>query len=122
VEDDRRVEIRSKAAILLAGAAAAAAVLRFFPPGEYPIYPFCLWHTITGWRCPGCGTTRAVAALLAGRWSDAVHHNALAVAFAPVMGAMFSMQCYSGLRYNRWLPRAYELKLRISRYRNSRAS
>jgi hypothetical protein len=96
------VEIRAKAAILGAGAAGLALVLRFFPPDQYPIYPICVWRAATGWRCPGCGSTHAIAALLAGRWSDAVHYNAMAVAVAPVMAAVFARNLYRAWRYNTW--------------------
>ena len=56
---------------------ALAILLRAFPPDHFSFYPSCPFHALTGFLCPGCGGTRALAALVAGRWSDAVHLNAL---------------------------------------------
>jgi hypothetical protein len=39
--------------------------------------PPCPWHALTGWACPGCGTTRAVVSLLHGRVGDALAFNPL---------------------------------------------
>jgi hypothetical protein len=48
-----------------------------FDPTQTPVYPVCSFHRLTGWNCPGCGATRAVYALLHGRWAVAWHDNAL---------------------------------------------
>ena len=87
---------------MAAAAGTLAALLRFFPPGQYPIYPICLWRAVTGWRCPGCGTTRALAALLAGQWPEALHYNALAAALAPAAALLAAVHFYHAMRYNRW--------------------
>jgi hypothetical protein len=39
----------------------------------------CLFHQWTGWQCPGCGSQRALHALLHGHVVDAVSQNALFV-------------------------------------------
>ncbi len=38
----------------------------------------CLFYTVTGLRCPGCGISRALAALLCGRFDRFVGYNPLA--------------------------------------------
>ena len=102
MEDDRRVEVRAQGGLLAGASAGLALLLRVCPPERYSIYPICLWRAVTGWRCPGCGTTRALAALLAGHWRDAIHYNAPAVAIAPLAALILAIECYSALRYNRW--------------------
>lgn len=42
----------------------------------------CPMRALTGIPCPGCGMTRAVSCLLAGRWSEAVRLNAFVVPLA----------------------------------------
>jgi|GEM_PF-1960791 len=43
----------------------------------------CLWKTLFGITCPGCGLTRAWAMLLRGRWHEAAGMNWL---IYPVVG------------------------------------
>lgn len=39
-------------------------------------WPFrCLFKTLTGWECPGCGSQRALHALLHGQLSQAIDFN-----------------------------------------------
>ena len=54
-------------------------VIYRFPPEEHAFYPQCLFHALTGWCCPGCGTLRAVHYLLHGQFTAAMHANALAM-------------------------------------------
>jgi hypothetical protein len=63
---------------------AAAAVLFWFPPERYGFYPRCPIFQATGLLCPGCGGTRALAALLHGHFAEAVRWNALVVGMAPL--------------------------------------
>ena len=68
----------------------------------YNFYPRCPFRAFTGYDCPGCGLTRALAALLAGDWHGAVHGNALVVGLAPALLAWTVLQVYSVVRWNRW--------------------
>jgi hypothetical protein len=112
VEDHGRLEItgvrrtlsspRARASLALLPAAMAAALLRLFPPWLYAIYPVCPIRALTGWRCPGCGSTRALAAMLSGRFADALHYNPLAVILWPVLAALALAELYSAMRWNRW--------------------
>jgi hypothetical protein len=61
----------------------AAAMLFQFPPAQYSFYPQCPIHQIFGILCPGCGTTQALAALLHGHLSQALHLNALTMLLMP---------------------------------------
>ena len=57
--------------------AAAAAIFIFEPP--------CLFLSLTGLQCPGCGSTRALKHLLRGELREAWRMNALFVAMLPVV-------------------------------------
>jgi hypothetical protein len=63
------------------------AVVFLFVPTRTPFYPQCAFHRLTGLNCPGCGATRAVYALLHGRWQAALHDNILFLLTALALGA-----------------------------------
>jgi hypothetical protein len=65
---------------LLAGGLLLCAALLLWPEGFFPACPIHLW---LGIECPGCGATRALAALLHGRWMEALRLNALFVLLLP---------------------------------------
>jgi len=74
----------------LAGLLAAAAVLYFFPPEKYRLYPRCLFYSMTGLQCPGCGGLRAAHHLLHGHFVAALQLNPLAVLLLPVVAVLFA--------------------------------
>ncbi len=81
--------------VLLAAALGLGAVLFFFDPAKHGFYPICLFHTLTGLNCPGCGATRAAYQLLHGHLLRALHDNALFVlmlAALAAQGAWFAVQ------------------------------
>jgi len=78
-----------KAALSLGLVLAALAILYFFAPGAKSIYPPCPFHLITGLHCPGCGTLRAMNALLHGHVLTAFGFNPLALLMLPVVGYFF---------------------------------
>ena len=57
--------------LLLAAVAAGALLIMKHTGGLIP----CLIHKLTGFRCPGCGNTRALAALTQGRFMDSLRLN-----------------------------------------------
>ncbi len=59
------------AAVLLA----LAAVYFFFDPNTEGVFPKCAFFVLTGWKCPGCGSQRALHALLHGDIAGAFHMN-----------------------------------------------
>lgn len=69
---------------------ALAALLRRFPPAQYSFYPQCPFHQATGLLCPGCGGTRALAALLHGDLRAAWQLNGLVVLLLPAVFAYFA--------------------------------
>jgi hypothetical protein len=69
---------------LLAAALLGCAVLLLCPPTRTNFYPACPIHLYLGLLCPGCGATRALAALLRGRVMEAMRLNALFVLLLPI--------------------------------------
>ena len=93
---------RVKANLLAAAMAAGAGVLYFFPPGEHSFYPQCPFYRLTHLYCPGCGATRALAALLHGRLLEAAHFNLFVVALAPIALGYFATWYWNTMKGNRW--------------------
>ena len=73
---------------LLLGGLAVVMVLFHFPPEEHRFYPRCLFHTVTGLQCPGCGGLRAAHHLLHGEIAAAFQLNPLLVGLSPVLAAV----------------------------------
>src|SRR5271170_328868 len=82
-----------RAAAPLAVIACAATILLLFPPGQYSFYPRCPIHELLQLQCPGCGATRALAALLRGHLAEAMRLNALMTLLLPVATA-YAIPCY----------------------------
>jgi hypothetical protein len=76
--------------------ALAATVLLFFPPTQYSFYPQCPIHELFHLQCPGCGATRALAALLRGHLAEAMRLNALVMMLLP-LAAAYGIACYRRL-------------------------
>jgi Protein of unknown function (DUF2752) len=76
--------------------AIAATILLRFPPAQYSFYPQCPIHELLDLQCPGCGATRAIAALLHGHLAEAMHRNALITLLLP-FAAAYGIVCYSRL-------------------------
>ncbi|MEZ3589757.1 MAG: DUF2752 domain-containing protein [Muribaculaceae bacterium] len=51
-------------------------------------FPRCPFLVLTGWRCPGCGSQRAVHALLHGDVAAAWRFNAALVAALPLIALL----------------------------------
>ncbi len=64
-------------------AGAGILVLFLFNPAESGFYPFCMFHRLTGFQCPGCGGLRAMHQLLHGHLSAAFQLNPLLVLAIP---------------------------------------
>ncbi len=60
-------------------------MLRIAPPTEASWYPECPIYRYLHVLCPGCGATRALAALLRGDLAGALGWNRLFVALLPLL-------------------------------------
>src|SRR5438067_7322505 len=82
------LSLRARRRLLLLAALAVPAglfLLYRFAPTEGSLYPRCVFHTVTGLHCPGCGTTRCLHALLHGQLRQAAAYNALALLALPFL-------------------------------------
>ena len=52
-------------------------------PSQSGFFPRCVFHELTGYKCPGCGTQRAVHALLHGDVAAALRYNAILLIAVP---------------------------------------
>ncbi|MBR1935649.1 MAG: DUF2752 domain-containing protein [Muribaculaceae bacterium] len=56
------------------------------PAGEASsFFPRCPMLQLTGYRCPGCGSQRAIHSLLTGDVSAAWHYNPLVIVVIPII-------------------------------------
>jgi hypothetical protein len=60
-------------------------VYSFFDPSNSNFFPKCPFLLLTGLKCPGCGSQRAIHALLKGDVIAAIRFNAMMVAFIPLI-------------------------------------
>ena len=63
--------------------------LYIFNPSESNFGVSCLFHSLTGFHCPGCGSSRALHQLLHGHLATAFGLNALMVLSLPFLGYSF---------------------------------
>ena len=86
----------------LAALVGGLAVVYSFSPAEYSFYPRCPVYFTTHWLCPGCGSTRALHALLHLDLRSALHYNALFTLLAPVLCLWLGFICYRTMRYDQF--------------------
>lgn len=84
----------SRRALVTAGLVAAAMLLAgyYLLGPESGVYPRCLFRQVTGLECPGCGSQRAIHALLHGRVAEAWSYNALLLVEIPLIGLLLAAQ------------------------------
>lgn len=70
----------------LVGVVGALALLFAFDPAQHAFFPKCVFYWTTGLFCPGCGSQRALHALLHGHLGAALGQNALVVLALPYLG------------------------------------
>ena len=73
------------AVAIAAAAAVFACVLFFFDPMTSAFYPRCPSKLLTGYDCPGCGTTRALHALVHLDFGAALRYNAALFVLGPLL-------------------------------------
>jgi hypothetical protein len=79
------------------------AFLYLYSPEATGWYPRCPFHCLTGLSCPGCGSLRALHAVLHGRLVKAFCCNPLLMACLPIIGAWLAVRVFGALALNRAL-------------------
>lgn len=98
---------RAQALAASSGGLLFAALIYTYSPTVTSLYPRCLLHAVTGLYCPGCGSLRAMHALLHGRIREAVDWNVWLVVILPILAGYLLAQLYSAVRHDRyWVSRA----------------
>lgn len=69
--------------LVLAGITFLTTLYALVDPAESAWMPKCLFHLATGYDCPGCGSQRALHALLSGDFAGAFHANAFLFLLVP---------------------------------------
>lgn len=89
---------------------------RFDPTGS-PYFPKCPFRLLTGLKCPGCGSQRAIHALLHGNLTGALKANPLFVIALPYLALWPVLEILAATRNSdtskRWLSTLYGSKAAI---------
>lgn len=84
-------------ALILLGIGALYTLLTYFTNFGIP----CLFYTITGLQCPGCGISRMFLALFQLDFAAAFHYNAAVLCLLPLFILVGVRKIYLYIRYNR---------------------
>lgn len=95
----RRSTVVAIWSVLVAG----SAYLFWFEPGKSGFFPICLFRFLTGFTCPGCGTTRAMHQILHGDFLAAFTLNPLFLLAIPFL--LFALFRYSVIVLRGGVPR-----------------
>jgi len=93
---------RTQLALAACACGSSTTFLYLVDPNRHAVYPPCLLYQTTGIYCAGCGTTRAIYALLHGRVIEALHDNALFMLALPFLLWMTGNYLLPAWRSNAW--------------------
>ena len=65
-----------------------------FNPAGNPLFPKCPFLLLTKFKCPGCGSQRAIHQLMHFNFLEAFHYNALLVILLPLMAWLFFVDLF----------------------------
>lgn len=83
-----------------------------YNPAEHQVFPKCPFRTLTGYKCPGCGSQRAIHDILQGNIFAAFQQNMLLIISIPYLLLGFAFDLYRSTNplYLRWRKRLYGTK------------
>lgn len=90
---DEIVNRRSSVFLLWLTIAAAGVILFVLEPGKSAFLPGCPFRALTGFTCPGCGTTRGLHQLLHGNLAAAFQLNPFMILALPFL--LYSLLNYT---------------------------
>ncbi|MCE0522454.1 MAG: DUF2752 domain-containing protein [Methylacidiphilales bacterium] len=96
------ISTRAQIALTACACGGVSAFLYAVDPNRHTVYPECLLYNATGIYCAGCGTTRAIYALLHGRVLEALHDNALFITALPVILYVAASYALAAWRADAW--------------------
>ena len=102
--------------LLLVGIVVLAIVYYRVSPTTSAFFPKCAFLLLTGLKCPGCGSQRAVHALLHADLASAFAHNALLVLSLPYLALLIGVRLYVYLHPTSSLRATLESPLAIRTY------
>ena len=58
----------------------------------------CVFHLVTGWKCPGCGISHMLLSLMGLDLAAAFRHNAVLLCVSPLLLILFGLWIYRYIR------------------------
>ncbi len=71
--------------IVVAAVLAVTIYFKYDPTVENSLFPKCIFYSLTGYQCAGCGTQRAIHCLLHGDLAGVWHYNAALFVAVPLI-------------------------------------
>lgn len=89
---------------------AAGVVFFMLDPATHQIFPECVFHSVTGYYCPGCGSQRAIHNLVHLNLARTIHNNLLFIPAGLLVGYHYSYS-YVNKKLNLNLPNLFYYKV-----------
>jgi hypothetical protein len=79
-------------------------VYSLFNPENNAYFPKCIFKSLTGFKCPGCGSQRAIHHILNFQIAEALRNNLLLVISIPyiITGFVFDLVKKPGAKFIKW--------------------
>jgi hypothetical protein len=96
--------VKAKKLLIALAVIVILGLLYWINPTESAFAPKCIFHSLTGLSCPGCGMQRFLHAFLHGRFAEAISYNYLLAILVPyIILYGFGKLVLTGHTQERWL-------------------